>query len=63
VGCALAQVPKNISVFSPNLTLDDIDEEEIARQLTLIEYEVRARAPATVVLKCANLLVCSSMRT
>lgn len=32
------QVPKNI--FSPSLTLDDVDEEEIARQLTLIEYEV-----------------------
>jgi hypothetical protein len=42
-------VPKNISVFSPNLTLDDIDEEEIARQLTLIEYEVPvATCPARI---------------
>jgi len=31
------KVPKNI--FSPSLTLDDVDDEEIARQLTLIEYE------------------------
>ncbi|XP_049850368.1 ras guanine nucleotide exchange factor A-like [Schistocerca gregaria] len=30
-------LPKNI--FWPNLTIDDIDEEEIARQLTLIEFE------------------------
>lgn len=35
---ARTQVPKNI--FSPSLTLDDVDEEEVARQLTLIEYEV-----------------------
>ncbi len=62
MGCARAQVPKNISVFSPNLTLDDIDEEEIARQLTLIEYEVSARAPATAVVQCAHL-VSSSSRT
>jgi hypothetical protein len=32
------KVPKNI--FSPTLTLDDVDEEEIARQLTLLEYEI-----------------------
>lgn len=31
-----AIVPKNI--FSPTLTWEDIDDEEIARQLTLIEY-------------------------
>lgn len=30
-------VPKNI--FSPNLKWDDVDEEELARQLTLIEFE------------------------
>jgi len=30
-------VPKN--VFSPNLTWEDVDEEELARQLTLIEFE------------------------
>lgn len=30
-------VPKNI--FSPHLRWDDVDEEEIARQLTLIEFE------------------------
>ncbi|KYQ96804.1 Ras guanine nucleotide exchange factor [Tieghemostelium lacteum] len=30
------RVPKNI--FSPTLTLDDVDEEEIARQLCLIDF-------------------------
>jgi hypothetical protein len=30
-------VPKNI--FSPNLAWEDVDDEEIARQLTLIEFE------------------------
>lgn len=30
-------VPKNI--FSPHLRWDDVDEEELARQLTLIEFE------------------------
>ncbi|KAL6080050.1 Ras guanine nucleotide exchange factor [Balamuthia mandrillaris] len=32
------KVPKNI--FSPTLTLDAVDEEEIARQLTLLEFEL-----------------------
>jgi hypothetical protein len=31
------QVPKNI--FSPTLSLDDIDEEEVARQMTIVDYE------------------------
>ncbi|GAM21618.1 hypothetical protein SAMD00019534_047930 [Acytostelium subglobosum LB1] len=32
------KVPKNI--FSPTLTFDDIDEEEIARQLCLIDFQM-----------------------
>ncbi|KAJ5074401.1 guanine nucleotide exchange factor [Anaeramoeba ignava] len=32
------KIPKNI--FSPKLTLNDIDEEEIARQLTLYEFNI-----------------------
>eukprot|EP01103_Thecamoeba_quadrilineata_P010656 TRINITY_DN2359_c0_g1_i1.p1 TRINITY_DN2359_c0_g1~~TRINITY_DN2359_c0_g1_i1.p1 ORF type:complete len:544 (-),score=96.76 TRINITY_DN2359_c0_g1_i1:185-1816(-) len=32
------KVPKNI--FSPSLSLDEIHEEEIARQLTLIDYSI-----------------------
>jgi len=32
------KVPKNI--FSPLLTLADVDEEEIARQLTLLDFEM-----------------------
>jgi len=43
-GHCFVQVPKNI--FSPSLTLDDVDEEEIARQLTLIEYEVSSYSTA-----------------
>ncbi|KAJ3444236.1 ras guanine nucleotide exchange factor i-related [Anaeramoeba flamelloides] len=35
------KVPKNI--FSPNLSFFDIDEEEIARQLTLIEFEIYSK--------------------
>lgn len=35
------KVPNNI--FSPNLKLSDVDEEEIARQLTLIEFPIFAR--------------------
>jgi hypothetical protein len=31
-------VPKNI--FSPTLTILDVDEEEIARQLTLVSHEM-----------------------
>jgi hypothetical protein len=31
-------VPKNI--FSPTLSLDDIDEEEVARQMTILDYEL-----------------------
>ncbi len=34
------RVPKNI--FSPSLSLDDVDEEEIARQLTIIQYQLYA---------------------
>ncbi|KAJ3437416.1 ras guanine nucleotide exchange factor i-related [Anaeramoeba flamelloides] len=32
------KVPKNI--FSPNLSVFDVDEEEIARQITLIEFDI-----------------------
>lgn len=44
------KVPKNI--FSPKLDLDDVDEEEIARQLCLIDFEFYARVrPAELLLK------------
>lgn len=32
------KVPKNI--FSPTLVIDDVDEEEIARQLTVVDFEL-----------------------
>lgn len=35
------KIPKNI--FSPTLSLDDVDEEEIARQLTLIDFQLYDR--------------------
>jgi hypothetical protein len=32
------KVPKNI--FSPTLSIDDIDEEELARQLSLLHFDM-----------------------
>eukprot|EP01112_Ceratiomyxa_fruticulosa_P011145 TRINITY_DN3001_c0_g1_i1.p1 TRINITY_DN3001_c0_g1~~TRINITY_DN3001_c0_g1_i1.p1 ORF type:complete len:583 (-),score=79.47 TRINITY_DN3001_c0_g1_i1:85-1833(-) len=44
------KVPKNI--FSPTLTLDDIDEEEIARQLCVIDHDLySAIKPSEFLLK------------
>lgn len=44
------KVPKTI--FSPKLELDDIDEEEIARQLCLIDFELYAKVrPSEFLLK------------
>jgi len=45
------KVPRNI--FSPNLSLKDIDEVEIARQLTLIEYGLFSQiVPTELLNKC-----------
>lgn len=35
------KVPRNI--FSPSLDIHDVDEEEIARQLTLVEFDIYSR--------------------
>jgi len=44
------KVPKNI--FSPKLELDDVDEEEIARQMCILDFELYARVkPAGLLLK------------
>ncbi|KAJ3443426.1 ras guanine nucleotide exchange factor i-related [Anaeramoeba flamelloides] len=44
-------VPKNI--FSPTLTLDSIDEEEVARQLTLIDFEMYSKIKPSELLNLA----------
>lgn len=45
------KVPNNI--FSPNLRIFDVDEEEIARQLTLIEFPIFQRIQAVELLNQA----------
>lgn len=63
------QIPKNI--FSPTLSLDDIDEEEIARQITIIDYNLYEKIKPSELLsknwssaqlkyKCTNLNNCLS---
>eukprot|EP00698_Gefionella_okellyi_P013172 TRINITY_DN3592_c0_g2_i1.p1 TRINITY_DN3592_c0_g2~~TRINITY_DN3592_c0_g2_i1.p1 ORF type:complete len:494 (+),score=108.16 TRINITY_DN3592_c0_g2_i1:60-1541(+) len=45
------KVPKNI--WSPALTLLDVDEEEIARQMTLVDYGFYAKLTPSELLNCA----------
>ncbi|KAJ6243439.1 ras guanine nucleotide exchange factor i-related [Anaeramoeba flamelloides] len=45
------KVPKNI--FSESLTLFDIDEEEIARQISIIDFEIFSKIRPAELLNCA----------
>jgi len=36
------KLPKGVSLFSPTITIKDVPEEEVARQLTLMDFGIYA---------------------